>query len=100
MDVRAAERLLPVLGAARANVSQVRRAGGHPLSELGREAVKRSLRYPQRFQALVGERDRGPGVALGMRGRRARVDDVVQTPDELAPGGAIVDPQQQVAADV
>ena len=96
----AAERLLPVLRTALANVAQLRRAGGHPLAKLRREAVQRSLRDSQRLQSVVGERDRDPGVVRGIVGGRARVDDVVQPPDQFAPGGAVIDAQQHVAADV
>ena len=66
VDVAGAERLLPVLGAAVADVAEQRRAGGHPLPELRSEAVERALRDPERLQAVVGEGDRDPGVVGGI----------------------------------
>ncbi len=52
MDVGRAEWLLPMLRAALADVSEVRRARSHPFAELRREAVKRALRYPERFESV------------------------------------------------
>jgi len=40
VHIGGAERLLPVLRAALADVTQLRGAGGHPFPELGREAVE------------------------------------------------------------
>ena len=100
VDVTGAERPLPVLRTAVADVAQQRRAGRHPLSELRREAVERALRDPERLQPVVGEGDRDPGV-VGRIGRgSSAVDDVLQSPDELAPGGAVVDAEQQIRPDV
>ena len=97
---RGAERLLPVLGAALADVAQLGRAGRHPLAELRREAVERVLRHAERLQPLVGEGDGDPGVVRGIGRRASRVDHGVQPPHQLASGGAVVDAQQQVGADV
>ena len=72
---RRAERLLPVLGAALADVAQLGGAGGHALPELRREAVERGLRHPERLQALVGEGDGDPGVAGRIGRRPSRVDE-------------------------
>ena len=58
VDVGRAERLLPVLWAALPDVPQLGGAGGHALPELGREAVERGLRHPQRLEALVREAPR------------------------------------------
>ena len=51
MDLGRAEWLLPLLRAALADVSEVRRPRSHPFAELGREAVQRALRYPERLRA-------------------------------------------------
>ena len=70
VDVAGAERLLPVLGAAVADVAQLGGAGRHALPELRREAVQRLLRHAERLQAVVGEGDGDPGAVRGL-GRRA-----------------------------
>ena len=100
VDVGRPERLLPVLGAALPTIPQLRGAGGHALPELGREAVERGLRHPQRLEALVREGRGDPGVAGRIGGRSSRIDEAVQPPDKLAARGTIVDTQQQVGADV
>ena len=97
---RGAERLLPVGRAALADVAQLGGTGRHPLAELGREAVERVLRHTERLQALIGEGDRDPRVVSGIGRRPSRVDERVQPSHELAAGGAVVDAQQQVGADV
>ena len=74
VHVRRAERLLPVLGAALADVAQLGRARRHALPELRREAVQRVLRHAERLEAVVGEGDGDPGVAgrVGRRSGRSR----------------------------
>ena len=96
VDVAGAERLLPVLRTAVADIAQQRRAGRHPLSELRREAVERALRDAERLQAVIGEGGRDPGVVGGIGRGSSAVDDVVQSPHELASGGAVVDAEQEV----
>ena len=95
-----AQRLLPVGGTALPHVADFGRPRRHPLAELGREAVERLLRHPERLEAAIGERRRDPRPVRGIGGGAAVVDDPVEPPHELPPGGAVVDAQQQVGADV
>ena len=84
MDVGRAERLLPVLGAAVPDVSELGGAGGHALAELGGEAVERGPGNPECLEALIRERRGDPRVA-GRIGRRSpRVDEAAQPADERA----------------
>ena len=92
--------LLPVLRAALSGVAQVLRARRHALPELGREAVERGLWHAECLQALVCEGDGDPGVLRGIRGRSSGVHDTVESPHQLASGGAFIDAQQQVGADI
>ena len=99
VDVRRAERRFPVGGGARSDVADLGRARSHALAELGDEAVERHLRHAQALQPVVGERDGRPGIASLVR-VAARVHYRVQAAHELASGGAVVYPQEEVAADV
>ena len=55
MDIRAPERLFPVLGGALTNIPQLCRTRRHALLERQREAVERVLRNTQRLEALERE---------------------------------------------
>ena len=100
VHVGGSKRLFPIGRAAVADVAQLGRAGRHALPELRREAVQRLLGHAQRLQALVGEGNGDPGAAGGVRSGPAGVDHRVQPPQQLPPGPAVVNAQQQVGADV
>ena len=100
MDVRRAERLLPVRRAALADVAELGCACRHPLPKLGREAVERVLRDAERLEALIRERRGDPGAVCRVLRGLARVDEPVQTPHQLPPRRTVVDPQEEVGADV
>ena len=100
VHVGRAERLLPVLRAALADVAELGRARRHPLPELRREAVERVLRHAERLETVIGEGDGDPGVVRRIGRRPAGVDDRVQPPHQLPSRRAVVDAEQQVGADV
>ena len=94
------ERLLPVLGAALADVAELGRARRHPLPELWREAVERVLRHAQRLETVIGEGDRDPGVVRRIGRRPAGVDERVQTPHQFPSRRSVVDAEQQIPAHI
>ena len=89
VDVRRAERLLPVLGVALADVAELAGARGHALAELRREAVQRRLRHAERLQPVVGEGDGEPGAVRGLVRAAARLDerDAAAGPARARPRG-------------
>jgi hypothetical protein len=100
MDVDRAERLLPVLWTALADVAELRRARRHPLPELGREAVERVLWHAERLETAIAQRNGDPRVLRPCRRRPPGVDKRMQPPHQLPAGGAVVDPKQQIPAHV
>src|SRR5947209_19478409 len=100
MDLWATERLLPVLGAALPAITQLGRAGRHALPELGREAVARGCRHPERLQALICESNGDPRILRGVGLCACGADYGQQPPDELPSCPSAVDAKEQIAPDI
>ena len=101
VDVRGAERLLPVVRDALADVAERGGARRHALAELRREAVERHLRHAERPQPVIGEGDRDPGAVRGLvrRGGLTRPAGGSRRTSSR-PAARIVDAQQDVGPDV
>src|SRR5262245_3365759 len=94
VDVRRPKRLLPVFGAALANVPQFFGARSHPLPELPGEAVERLLRHAEGLKPMIGERDAHPGIGQRAGRVRGRSHDCAEPPHQLASGFAVVNAEQ------
>ena len=88
VDIRGAERLLPILGGTLTNIPELCRTRRHALLERQRKAVERVLRNTQRLEALERESGADPRLAgsdqPGSWRRRARESAAVAAHDRRA----------------